>query len=297
MARELRGLSMDADDYNARQMLGHYVLWVVAQRPQETGSLTKTLRLQKGLQTQMVEFQRLAWNPQKGTEGVVGLTQWFEKIDPVYSSTKQLVQYCHVKFAYVKPLQEMLLQGHFKKDCPKLKNNNNRGNQVGNAKAQAKVYAMGNAGANPNNNVVTGTLKNTLADLEIGLRRKNCYAPNTPSVNSGFPGLASPKTPTEIVHFWALPAIIEIHTKGFQIASPMTKQPRKVPSFDWGDINKKRFSNVEAEALFSASNPGLHLRKQDIIAYCEGFQQRRVFGRCVDAKRKCDSYASRQLNS
>ncbi|GJZ15480.1 hypothetical protein Tco_0551157 [Tanacetum coccineum] len=75
----------------------------------------------------------------------------------------------------------------------------------------------------------------------------------------------------------------------------MTKQPRKVPSFDWGDINKKRFSNVEAEALFSASNPGLHLRKQDIIAYCEGFQQRRVFGRCVDAKRKCDSYASRQV--
>ncbi|GKF57913.1 putative reverse transcriptase domain-containing protein, partial [Tanacetum coccineum] len=29
-------------------------------------------------------------------------------------------------------------QGHFKKDCPKLKNNNNRGNQFGNAKAQAK---------------------------------------------------------------------------------------------------------------------------------------------------------------
>ncbi|GJT88967.1 putative reverse transcriptase domain-containing protein [Tanacetum coccineum] len=46
-------------------------------------------------------------------------------------------------------------QGHFKKDCPKLKNNNNRGNRVGNAKAQAKVYAVGNAGANPDNNVVT----------------------------------------------------------------------------------------------------------------------------------------------
>ncbi|GKB84271.1 putative reverse transcriptase domain-containing protein [Tanacetum coccineum] len=44
-----------------------------------------------------------------------------------------------------------------KKDCPKLKNNNNRGNQVGNAKAQEKVYVMGNAGANPDNNVVTGT--------------------------------------------------------------------------------------------------------------------------------------------
>ncbi|GKF92559.1 putative reverse transcriptase domain-containing protein, partial [Tanacetum coccineum] len=45
-------------------------------------------------------------------------------------------------------------QGHFKKDCPKLKNNN-RGNQAGNAKAQAKVYSVGNAGANPDNNVVT----------------------------------------------------------------------------------------------------------------------------------------------
>ncbi|GJR36434.1 putative reverse transcriptase domain-containing protein [Tanacetum coccineum] len=38
-------------------------------------------------------------------------------------------------------------QGHFKKDCPKLKNNNNWGNRVRNAKAQAKVYAVGNAGA------------------------------------------------------------------------------------------------------------------------------------------------------
>ncbi|GJU73179.1 putative reverse transcriptase domain-containing protein [Tanacetum coccineum] len=47
-------------------------------------------------------------------------------------------------------------QGHFKRDCPKLKNNNNRGNWVGNAKAQVKVYAMGNAGANPDNNVITG---------------------------------------------------------------------------------------------------------------------------------------------
>ncbi|GJV81639.1 putative reverse transcriptase domain-containing protein [Tanacetum coccineum] len=58
-------------------------------------------------------------------------------------------------------------QGHFKKDCPKLKNNNNRGNQVRNAKAQAKVYAVGNAGANPDNNVVTGTflLNNRYASI------------------------------------------------------------------------------------------------------------------------------------
>ncbi|GJS46014.1 putative reverse transcriptase domain-containing protein [Tanacetum coccineum] len=59
-------------------------------------------------------------------------------------------------------------QGHFKKDCLKLKNsNNNQGNQVRNAKAQAKVYVVGNAGANLDNNVVTGTflLNNRYASI------------------------------------------------------------------------------------------------------------------------------------
>ncbi|GJT15255.1 putative reverse transcriptase domain-containing protein [Tanacetum coccineum] len=46
--------------------------------------------------------------------------------------------------------------GHFKRDCPKLKNNN-RGNQGGNGNALAKVYAVGRAGTNPDSNVVTGT--------------------------------------------------------------------------------------------------------------------------------------------
>ncbi|GJW05616.1 putative reverse transcriptase domain-containing protein [Tanacetum coccineum] len=61
-------------------------------------------------------------------------------------------------------------QGHFKKDCPKLKNNNNRGNQAGNAKAQAKVYAVGNAG-NPDNNVVTGTKEQLQGTLRQGFIR------------------------------------------------------------------------------------------------------------------------------
>ncbi|GJS02263.1 putative reverse transcriptase domain-containing protein [Tanacetum coccineum] len=45
---------------------------------------------------------------------------------------------------------------HFKRDCPKLKNKN-RGNQGGNGNALAKVYVVGNAGTNPDSNVVTGT--------------------------------------------------------------------------------------------------------------------------------------------
>ncbi|GJS86976.1 putative reverse transcriptase domain-containing protein [Tanacetum coccineum] len=58
------------------------------------------------------------------------------------------------------------VRGHFKMDCPKLKNNNNnRGNQVRNANAPAKVYVVGHAGTNPDSNVVTGTFL-----------LNNCYA-------------------------------------------------------------------------------------------------------------------------
>ncbi|GKA76216.1 putative reverse transcriptase domain-containing protein [Tanacetum coccineum] len=45
-------------------------------------------------------------------------------------------------------------QGHFKSNCPRLRNND-RGNQAGNDRALAKLYVVGNTGANPDN-VVAG---------------------------------------------------------------------------------------------------------------------------------------------
>nr|GEV17949.1 hypothetical protein [Tanacetum cinerariifolium] len=62
---------------------------------------------------------------------------------------------------------ECAAQGHFKKECPKLKNNKNQGNQVGNSKAQAKVYAVGKAGANPDNNVVTYLIPVELGSFDV----------------------------------------------------------------------------------------------------------------------------------
>ncbi|GJZ07535.1 putative reverse transcriptase domain-containing protein [Tanacetum coccineum] len=50
----------------------------------------------------------------------------------------------------------ILTLGHFKREYPKLKNNN-CGNQGGNGNAPAKVYVVGNAGTNPDLNIVTGT--------------------------------------------------------------------------------------------------------------------------------------------
>ncbi|GJZ16943.1 putative reverse transcriptase domain-containing protein [Tanacetum coccineum] len=47
--------------------------------------------------------------------------------------------------------------GHFKTDCSKdEEHKGNRGNQAGNDRAPAKVYVVGNAGANPNNVVAGG---------------------------------------------------------------------------------------------------------------------------------------------
>nr|GEV21797.1 putative reverse transcriptase domain-containing protein [Tanacetum cinerariifolium] len=47
-------------------------------------------------------------------------------------------------------------QGHFKRECPKLKNNN-RVNQPRHGNAPAKVYAVGHARTNPDSNVITGS--------------------------------------------------------------------------------------------------------------------------------------------
>nr|GEW48101.1 putative reverse transcriptase domain-containing protein [Tanacetum cinerariifolium] len=45
-------------------------------------------------------------------------------------------------------------QGHFKKDCQKLKNNK-RGTKGGNATAPTKVYDVGRVGTNPDSNIIT----------------------------------------------------------------------------------------------------------------------------------------------
>nr|GFB88818.1 hypothetical protein [Tanacetum cinerariifolium] len=56
--------------------------------------------------------------------------------------------------------------GHFKRECPKLMNNN-YGNQGRNGNAPAKVYVVGNSGTNPDSNIIMGTflLNNQYASI------------------------------------------------------------------------------------------------------------------------------------
>ncbi|GKE53182.1 reverse transcriptase domain-containing protein [Tanacetum coccineum] len=59
-------------------------------------------------------------------------------------------------------------QGHYKRDCPKLGNKNQR-NQAGNGNVVARAYVVGTARTNPNSNVVTCTflLNNNYASILI----------------------------------------------------------------------------------------------------------------------------------
>ncbi|GKA81245.1 putative reverse transcriptase domain-containing protein [Tanacetum coccineum] len=83
-----------------------------------------------------------------------GVTNWYQEPRGTGSGQKPTCFKCGV-------------QGHFKRECPKLKNNKNRGNQVGNDRAPTKVYVVGHAGTNPDSNIVTGTflLNNRYASI------------------------------------------------------------------------------------------------------------------------------------
>ncbi|GJV07313.1 putative reverse transcriptase domain-containing protein [Tanacetum coccineum] len=124
----------------------------------------------------------------KGIEGAVGLAHWFEKMEFVFHISNCAVE-CQLKYATYtllggaltwwnshvrivgddaayemswKSLMKMMTeefecgkQGHYRSECPKLKNQN-RGNQAEISEARGRVYALrgGEADQDPNNIVV-----------------------------------------------------------------------------------------------------------------------------------------------
>ncbi|GJT91748.1 putative reverse transcriptase domain-containing protein, partial [Tanacetum coccineum] len=88
------------------------------------------------------------------------------------------------------------VKGHYKRDCPKLKNGNHS-NQRGNGSAPAKVYVVGNAGTNPDSNVVTGTflLNNRYASILFDTGADRSF------VSTTFSSLID-ITPTTLDHYY-----------------------------------------------------------------------------------------------
>ncbi|GKA54679.1 putative reverse transcriptase domain-containing protein [Tanacetum coccineum] len=87
-----------------------------------------------------------------------------EESDKIEKYVDDLPNMIHGSVVASKP-KAMQDAGHFKRECPKLKNNNNRSNKLRGGNAPAKVYAVRHAGTNPDSNVVTGTFL-----------LNNCYA-------------------------------------------------------------------------------------------------------------------------
>ncbi|GJV57837.1 reverse transcriptase domain-containing protein [Tanacetum coccineum] len=55
-------------------------------------------------------------------------------------------------------------QGHYRNDCPKVKNQN-RGNKARVPNARGKAYVLGGGDANPGSNTITGTFFSALLDI------------------------------------------------------------------------------------------------------------------------------------
>ncbi|GJS83278.1 putative reverse transcriptase domain-containing protein [Tanacetum coccineum] len=207
-------------------------------------------------------------------------------------------------------------QGHFKKDCPKWKNNNNRGNQVGNAKTQAKVYAVGNAGVNPDNNVVTDHDYN----VELADEGANCWVKHyyprlyVKLLKSSFQHRPNARrtrlAPSEMKEL--AEQLQELTDKGFIRPSsspwgaPVLFVKKKDGSFrmciDYRELNKLTvknryplprindiFDQLQGSSIYSKidlSAPILALPEgsEDFIAYCDA--SKKGLGAVFEAKRK-----------
>ncbi|GJR26667.1 reverse transcriptase domain-containing protein [Tanacetum coccineum] len=188
------------------------------------------------------------------------------------------------------------VQGHYKKECPRLKNNKgNRGNQAGNDRAPTKVYVVGNAGANPDNVVAVQDFPDVFPEDLPGLLQLDKWSFQIDLVVPGaapvvtFPrrvidseGIhvdpakiesikdsASPKSPTKIRQFLGLAGYYRRFIEGFsKIAKPMTKLTQKKVKFEWGDKQESAFQLLK-QKLCSAPILALPEGSEDFIAYCD----------------------------
>ncbi|GJW09736.1 putative reverse transcriptase domain-containing protein [Tanacetum coccineum] len=202
-------------------------------------------------------------------------------------------------------------QGHIKRECPKLKNNN-RGNQGGNGNAPAKVYAVGRAGTKPNSNVVTGCpvflAHVTTKETEDKSEKKRLedvpifqYFPEVfPKDLSGLPptrqvefqiDLIPGTAPNKKEHEEHLKAILELlkkeEFKGIHV------DPAKIESIkDWASP-KTPMEIRQFLGLAGAPILALPEGSKDFIVYCDA--SIKGLGAVLMQREKVIAYASRQL--
>nr|GFA44474.1 reverse transcriptase domain-containing protein [Tanacetum cinerariifolium] len=101
-----------------------------------------------------IDFLKCQPLPFKGTKGVVSLSQWVVASKP--KTMQEAIEIAtELMDKKVRTFTERETTSKRKRECPKLKNNNNHGNQSGRNNASVRVYAVGRAGTEPDANDVT----------------------------------------------------------------------------------------------------------------------------------------------
>ncbi|GJY84761.1 putative reverse transcriptase domain-containing protein [Tanacetum coccineum] len=191
---------------------------------------------------------------------------------------------------------ECRAQGHYRRNCPKLKNND-RGNQAGNDRAPTKVYVVGNAGANPDN-VVAGTflLNNRYAYILFDTGADRSF------VSTAFSSQID-ITPSTLDYYYDVELadgrIIGLNTilKGCTLnflnhQFNINLMPVELGSFDAGDKQETAFQLLK-QKLCSAPILALPEGSEDFIAYYDALKK--GLGTVLMQREKVISYASRQL--
>ncbi|GJT47927.1 hypothetical protein Tco_0974084 [Tanacetum coccineum] len=223
----------------------------------------------------------------KGTEGVI------VGVDAAFAMTWRGLMKNNDLAAYTQRFQELALlctrmvpeeedridrQGHFKKDCPKLKNQNH-GNKPVIPEARGKAYTIGRRDANPRSNVVTVTKKETevkskkkrLEDLPIIWRFRKVFPED-------FPGLP----PARQVEFQidlvpgaapmarALMTIGIHHTKPYTLrGGPSTKQGQSEDDDDEREMEPRPEPVRAATPPLRAASPRVRKRRERVVGFEE----------------------------
>ncbi|GJW99707.1 putative reverse transcriptase domain-containing protein [Tanacetum coccineum] len=157
-------------------------------------------------------------------------------------------------------------QGHYQKDCPKIKNQN-RGNKARVPDARGKAYVLGGGNANPGSNTVTVSRN-----------------PDMVTTSSHYDAFSGDYAPT---------IFMDPDDPSFsKIAKPMTKLTQKSVKFDWGEKEETAFQTLK-QKLCNAPILALPEGSENFMVYYDASQK--GLGAVLMQKEKVIAYASRQL--
>ncbi|GJV07129.1 putative reverse transcriptase domain-containing protein [Tanacetum coccineum] len=146
--------------------------------------------------------------------------------------------------------------GHFKRECPKSEEQQNRGNQVVMDRAPAKVMI-------PKVQFLGHVINSEGIHVD-------------PAKIESIKDWASPKSPTEIRQFLGLAGYYRRFIEGFsKIAKPMTKLTQKKVKFEWGDKQEAAFQLLK-QKLCSAPILALPEGREHFIAYSDASKKKEL---------------------